>query len=658
MHCPILRSIGAILLTLSIVQSVSAKNLTVEASGTGILTVRVESNLHREYGLAYPFTCEILVPPGSSGLRARLRYNTQGSWRLLQERHAGDFVNGQEMVRFDYPRNVCYVSVSFEPSSDMLQVSISDAGGNQIPISFLDFCKYYDNRKACVTISADDWRSNTDMYFLPALARLRSKHLEVSVGIVTDSCDQPTWQSIQHQLDSGMVEAASHSRKHQDPPYDDPVSEIFGSRDDIIQHLNLPSFYRSGQNEYVYTWISPYGVTNESINQLVGEAKYLINRTTAKGYITYADWDPATGTFFPCGVTTEMGPLFGGLTDVDQLNGKFDNAVAAGGIYYMMMHPSVLGPYGEWSKPYTTGHLDHISNRTDIWYATLGSLYLYRFMTMSNSAAAPSGNVLSNGSFEEGRASWTFYTNGAGSFTTVSPGSAGTQAARIDIATAGSNVQLYQQGVALVPDADYTLSFDAYCTSGHDLNVSLLKHGTPYTDYGLSDRRFDLGTSWRSYSVTFHTKGFSSSVSDGRLMFWFAPYDAAGDAYLIDNVVLTRPGGSAPKIAAPAAETAGEAAPAGFAVAAPFPNPWNSATTVRFSLPEPSTVVISIISMLGQEVVRLADGYYGAGVHEVTWGGIDNKGVHVGSGAFIVLLRAGGRSGEHITAVEKIVLVK
>lgn len=42
-----------------------------------------------------------------------------------------------------------------------------------------------------------------------------------------------------------------------------------------------------------------------------------------------------------------------------------------------MVHPHVLDQYGTWGKDYLWGHLEHISGRTDIWYAALGHLYLY-----------------------------------------------------------------------------------------------------------------------------------------------------------------------------------------------------------------------------------------------------------------------------------------
>jgi hypothetical protein len=158
-----------------------------------------------------------------------------------------------------------------------------------------------------------------------------------------------------------------------------------------------------------------------------------------------------------------------------------------------------------------------------------------------NSTPPPVVNVLTNGGFESGTTGWFFYTNGAGSASTITPGSSGSgQAIRLAITTAGTNVQLYQAGLTLQPNTSYQLSFDAYSSTGHDFDVSLQKHVSPFTNYGLSGRTFNLTNSWQSFVVTFTTTNFSSAVSDGRLMFWLSPYDAAGDTYYIDNVLLAR----------------------------------------------------------------------------------------------------------------------
>ena len=147
-----------------------------------------------------------------------------------------------------------------------------------------------------------------------------------------------------------------------------------------------------------------------------------------------------------------------------------------------------------------------------------------------------------NPGFESGTAPWVFYTNGAGSFLNDAPGYGSAKAAHIMISARGTNVQLYQAGLALEPNTLYRLSFKAYSNTGHDFSVSLIKHGSPYTNYGLSNRLFGLTSTWAAYAVQFTTSGFSTTVSDGRLLFSFNPYATAGDQYFIDGVVLRKVG--------------------------------------------------------------------------------------------------------------------
>jgi hypothetical protein len=73
--------------------------------------------------------------------------------------------------------------------------------------------------------------------------------------------------------------------------------------------------------------------------------------------------------------------------------------------------------------------------------------------------------------------------------------------------------------------------------SGHDFSVSVQKHGSPYTNYGLNRYPVNLVARWQTLNIQFTTSGFSSPVSDGRLMFWMADADP-GDIFTIDNVVL------------------------------------------------------------------------------------------------------------------------
>jgi len=50
-----------------------------------------------------------------------------------------------------------------------------------------------------------------------------------------------------------------------------------------------------------------------------------------------------------------------------------------------------------------------------------------------------------------------------------------------------------------------------------------------------------------------------------------------------------------------------------------YPNPFNSQTTLRYSIPKTSVVTISIYDLLGRAVTVLVDDYQQAGLYQVTW---------------------------------------
>jgi len=160
---------------------------------------------------------------------------------------------------------------------------------------------------------------------------------------------------------------------------------------------------------------------------------------------------------------------------------------------------------------------------------------------MSNAATctvgtlAPVQSSINNPGFESGTTSWLFYTSGTGTFSIASPGYEGSNTAQLALSSSGSNIQLYQEGITLEPDTRYRLSFAAYSTTGHDVTVKLLKHVSPYTNYGL-DFTSNLGTNWQTFTTEFTTSGFTSTMNDGRLQFWLAPFAASGDTYYIDNI--------------------------------------------------------------------------------------------------------------------------
>jgi hypothetical protein len=70
------------------------------------------------------------------------------------------------------------------------------------------------------------------------------------------------------------------------------------------------------------------------------------------------------------------------------------------------------------------------------------------------------------------------------------------------------------------------------------------------------------------------------------------------------------------------------------------PNPFASATELRFSLGQAGPVKIDVFNVLGQHVTRLVDGSMTAGEHFVRWTGSDAAGRPVGDGIYYLRLRA------------------
>lgn len=73
-----------------------------------------------------------------------------------------------------------------------------------------------------------------------------------------------------------------------------------------------------------------------------------------------------------------------------------------------------------------------------------------------------------------------------------------------------------------------------------------------------------------------------------------------------------------------------------------YPNPFNPATTIQYALPRETIVTLTILDVLGRQVISLEhDEPKAAGYHAVIWDGADAEGIAVPSGIYIVHLRAG-----------------
>ncbi len=84
-----------------------------------------------------------------------------------------------------------------------------------------------------------------------------------------------------------------------------------------------------------------------------------------------------------------------------------------------------------------------------------------------------------------------------------------------------------------------------------------------------------------------------------------------------------------------------------------YPNPFNPATTLEFSVPASCRVCLKIYGLKGQLVRTILDEVRAAGTHKVVWDARDDSGREVSSGVYHVRFSAGG-SG----AVRQLLLVK
>ncbi|MDM7971667.1 MAG: T9SS type A sorting domain-containing protein [candidate division Zixibacteria bacterium] len=84
-----------------------------------------------------------------------------------------------------------------------------------------------------------------------------------------------------------------------------------------------------------------------------------------------------------------------------------------------------------------------------------------------------------------------------------------------------------------------------------------------------------------------------------------------------------------------------------------FPNPFNSGTTLSFTVPKTSPVRLEVFNVLGRRVAVLAEGVHTPGVYRVHWAGKDEQGGEAPSGVYFYRLETADTA-----LVAKMILVK
>jgi Zn-dependent metalloprotease len=169
-------------------------------------------------------------------------------------------------------------------------------------------------------------------------------------------------------------------------------------------------------------------------------------------------------------------------------------------------------------------------------------------------------------------------------------------------------------------------------------NFSLLSTVTTnsYTDYGLA-----YGGSWKVYyKIKAVDVGGLTSAYSNMLTITSSGFFRRGEQD--DNSVLVD----------------GQSIPKDYALLQNYPNPFNSETDISFALTEPSRVRVTVSDILGREISTLIEGVFPAGLHRVSWAGMDRKGQKIGSGIYLCRITAIAESGHQFTRVVKMLLSK
>lgn len=247
---------------------------------------------------------------------------------------------------------------------------------------------YYDNRKAAVIFTADDWDGDADDYagFMNASYYARKNGVVFSPGIVPDGVfkysypglNSSQWAGIQEQVDAGYVSPVSHSLTHAGDSAHNYTSngttydkEVNGSKVAILGNLTMPRQYWFNSSEYLVAYIDPYGYSDSTLRSTLASNYYLIERAISQGQTTWASWW-TDGLYARISVTEDAD-----ANNISVLNSGFDDAYAAGGIYHFFIHPR--SHFWEPDSRVPT-HLDYIGNKSDVWYAGMNDIYSYRYL--------------------------------------------------------------------------------------------------------------------------------------------------------------------------------------------------------------------------------------------------------------------------------------
>ncbi len=90
-----------------------------------------------------------------------------------------------------------------------------------------------------------------------------------------------------------------------------------------------------------------------------------------------------------------------------------------------------------------------------------------------------------------------------------------------------------------------------------------------------------------------------------------------------------------------------------FGLAQNYPNPFNPTTKIEYGIAKPGQYSMVVYNVLGQKVRTLFNEYRTTGAHHMTWNGLDERNMKVGSGIYFYVLQG---EGQRVT--KKMIMIK
>jgi hypothetical protein len=164
-------------------------------------------------------------------------------------------------------------------------------------------------------------------------------------------------------------------------------------------------------------------------------------------------------------------------------------------------------------------------------------------------------------------------------------------------------------------------------------------HPTPTGDGSIvfQYQRF-VNCDWEQHYCTVGIE--NANRDDGVLYSYFGAYNAGATPITTGCAIRFAP----LELADPAGLPDGARLPLRLALHPITPDPWRASgggAVARFDLPRAGRVQLSVLDIGGRRVRTLLDGQVAAGSHTLSWDGDDARGVHLGSGIYFLVLRAG-----------------